>query len=110
MLGVDEEMPRTPLVYEVDPTDEDFQDSLAENYVSAEENAADISKQALAEVEKGTILRLSESDFPSNCQLCDASFSRLSCMCEAHACIGPCTLLFISSKKFYAFCSSCASI
>ena len=68
MPGVDEEMPRTPAVYEeklkwtVDPTEEDFEDSLAENYVSAEENAGDITRQVLEEVEKGTILRMSEEE------------------------------------------------
>ena len=65
-LGVDEEMPRNPAVYEekqkwtVDQTEDDFHDTVAENYVSAEENSADIARQVLEEVEKGTILRLSE--------------------------------------------------
>ena len=68
MLRVDEEMPRTPAVYEeklkwtVDPTEEDFEDSLVENYVSAEENAGDITRQVLEEVKKGTILRMSEEE------------------------------------------------
>ena len=67
-LGVDEEMPRNPLVYEekqkwtVDPTDEEFQDILADNYTSAEENAEDIVRQVREEVEKGTILKLSEEE------------------------------------------------
>ena len=68
MLGVDEEMPRNPAVYEektkwtVEQTEEDFQDMFADNYVSAEENAADIARQVLEEVENGTILRLPESE------------------------------------------------
>ena len=68
MLGVDEEMPRNPAVYEekvkwtVEQTEEDFHDVFADNYVSAEENAADIARQVLEEVEKGTILRLPESE------------------------------------------------
>ena len=67
-LGVDEELPRNPLVYEeklkwtVNPTDEDFQDILADNYASAEENAADIRRQVLEEVQKGTILKMTESE------------------------------------------------
>ena len=67
-LGVDEELPRTPKVYEekqkwtVEQTEEDFHDMLAENYVSAEENAGDIARQVLEEVDKGTILRLSEQE------------------------------------------------
>ena len=67
-LGVDEEMPRIPLVFEekqkwtVEPTEEDFHDTLADNYTSAEENATDIKRQVLEEVQKGTILRMSEEE------------------------------------------------
>eukprot|EP00913_Durusdinium_trenchii_P028161 g26404.t1 len=67
-LGVDEEMPRNPLVFEekqkwtVEPTEEDFHDTLADNYTSAEENATDIKRQVLEEVQKGTILRMSEEE------------------------------------------------
>ena len=70
-LGVDEEMPRTPLVYEekqkwtVEQTEEEFQDTVAENYASAEESAADIARQVLEEVEKGTILRMPEEEAKS---------------------------------------------
>ena len=67
-LGVDEEMPRNPAVYEekqkwtVELTEEDFHDTLADNYLSAEENAGDIVRQVMEEVQKGTILRLSEKE------------------------------------------------
>ena len=67
-LGVDLEMPRTPLVYEektkwtVDATDEVMRDILADNYESAEDNAEDIARQALEEVEKGTIIRMMEHE------------------------------------------------
>ena len=67
-LGVDLEMPRTPAVYEekvkwtVDATDEIMRDMLAENYESAEENAEDIARQVLHEVEIGTIVRMMEHE------------------------------------------------
>ena len=67
-LGVDEEMPRTPLVYEektkwtVEPTEEDLQDVFADNYVSAEENAGDIARQVREEVEAGSIVKMSEEE------------------------------------------------
>lgn len=67
-LGVDEQTPRTPAVYDekekwtVEQTDEEFHDVLAENYVSAEENAGDIARQVSEEVQKGTILKLSEEE------------------------------------------------
>ena len=67
-LGVDLEMPRTPLVYEektkwtVDATDEVMRDILADNYESAEENAEDIARQVLQEVENGTIVRMMEHE------------------------------------------------
>ena len=67
-LGVDIEMPRTPEVYEekvkwtVDATDEVMKDILADNYESAEENAEDIERQVLQEVEKGTIIRMMEHE------------------------------------------------
>ena len=63
-IGVDVELPRTPSVYEekvkwaVDPAEGDYQDILAENYSSAEENYKDIRRQVLEEVEKGTILKM----------------------------------------------------
>ena len=46
----------------MDSTDEEFHDTLADNYISAEENAQDIARQVLEEVEKGTILRMSEAE------------------------------------------------
>ena len=67
-LGVDLEMPRTPAVYEekvkwtVDATDEIMRDMLAENYESAEENAEDIARQVLHEVEIGAIVRMMEHE------------------------------------------------
>ena len=67
-LGVDEDMPRNPKVYEekvkwtVEQTEDDFQDTLADNYESAEENSVDIARQVREEVENGTILRLSEEE------------------------------------------------
>ena len=67
-LGVDLEMPRTPLVYEektkwtVDATDEVMRDILADNYESAEENAEDIARQVFEEVENGTIVRMMEHE------------------------------------------------
>ena len=67
-LGVDEEMPRTPVVYEekvrwtVDGTDEELLDIEAMNYASAEENHEDITRQVLQEVERGTILRMTASE------------------------------------------------
>lgn len=67
-LGVDEEMPRNPRVYEekqkwtVEQTEDDFHDTMADNYVSAEENSDDIARQVLEEVEKGSILRFTEEE------------------------------------------------
>ena len=67
-LGVDMDMPRTPLVFEektrwsVEPTDEDLCDIESENYASAKENHEDIARQVLEEVEKGTILRMPEEE------------------------------------------------
>ena len=61
-------MPRTPKVYEekvkwtVEPTEDDFHDTLAENYESAEESSVDITRQVMEEVAKGTILRMSEDE------------------------------------------------
>ena len=61
-------MPRTPRVYEekvkwtVDPTEEDFQDTLAENYESAEESSVDIARQVMEEVANGTVLRMTEEE------------------------------------------------
>ena len=67
-LGVDVVMPRTPEVYEeklkwtVDATDEVMRDILADNYESAEDNAEDIERQVLQEVERGTIVRMMEHE------------------------------------------------
>eukprot|EP00438_Fugacium_kawagutii_P024076 Skav212939 [mRNA] locus=scaffold374:464240:467185:- [translate_table: standard] len=67
-LGVDETMPRVPKVFEektkwnLDFTDEDFRDVLAENYKSAEENSADIRRQVLEEVERGSIIKMALKD------------------------------------------------
>ena len=67
-LGVDMTMPRVPAVFEekvkwnLEFTEEEFQDSMACNYKSAEENAEDIERQVMEEVEKGSILRMSEAE------------------------------------------------
>ena len=63
---MDIEMPRTPQVYEeklkwtVDATDEVMRDILADNYESAEDNAEDIERQVLQEVENGALIRMME--------------------------------------------------
>ena len=63
-LGVDQTMPRVPAVFEekvkwnLDFTDEEFRDTLACNYKSAEENAEDIERQVLEEVEAGSIITM----------------------------------------------------
>ncbi len=67
-LGVDEELPRVEKVFEpkekwsLDFVEEAMQDSVADNYKSAEESAEDIERQVLEEVEKGSILVLSEEE------------------------------------------------
>ena len=67
-IGVDMEMPRVPAVFEektkwnLDFTDDPFLDSMADNYKSAEENAADIERQVMEEVESGAIVELSEEE------------------------------------------------
>ena len=64
-LGVDQVMPRVPEVYEektkwtVDGTEEELRDTEAANYTSAEENAADITRQVKEEVQRGTIVAMS---------------------------------------------------
>ena len=51
ILGVGEELPRVPKVFEektkwtVESTEEDFRDTFSDNYASAKENAADIHRQ-----------------------------------------------------------------
>eukprot|EP00438_Fugacium_kawagutii_P021261 Skav214660 [mRNA] locus=scaffold1706:68993:70624:- [translate_table: standard] len=61
-LGVDETMPRVEGVFELktkwnlDFTDAEFHDVTADNYRSAEENAEDIERQVLQEVEAGFII------------------------------------------------------
>ena len=61
-LGVDLTMPRVPKVFEektkwnLDFTEEGFKDSMAANYKSAEENAEDIERQVMEEVESGSIV------------------------------------------------------
>lgn len=63
-LGVDQTMPRVPAVFEekvkwnLDFTDEEFRDTLACNYRSAEENAEDIERQVMEEVEAGSIITM----------------------------------------------------
>eukprot|EP00435_Cladocopium_sp_Y103_P029829 s306_g7.t1 len=63
-LGVDEELPRVPEVFEekskwnLSFTDEEFKDTLSDNYRSAEENAEDITRQVMEEVERGSIVEM----------------------------------------------------
>ena len=65
---VDETLPRVPSVFEekvkwnLSHTEEDFRDVFADNYKSAEENEADIQRQVLEEVDKGTIIMKSRSE------------------------------------------------
>ena len=67
-LGVDEEMPRVPGVFEEklkwarEFTEEDLRQVWAENYSSAEESKEDIWRQVDEEVAAGTIVRLSEEE------------------------------------------------
>ena len=67
-LGVDEELPRVPGVFEEklkwarEFTEEDLRQVWAENYSSAEECKEDIWRQVDEEVKKGTIVRLSEEE------------------------------------------------
>ena len=64
-LGVDEELPRVPEVFEekekwnLSFTEEDFRDTLADNYKSAEENSVDIERQVAEEVDRGSIIKIS---------------------------------------------------
>ena len=67
-IGVDQEMPRVPAVFEektkwnLDFTEDPFADSMAENYKSAEENAEDIERQVMEEVQSGAIVSMSEDE------------------------------------------------
>lgn len=67
-LGVDEELPRAPKVFEpkekwnLDFLEEALRDSVADNYKSAEESAEDIERQVREEVERGSIVVLSEEE------------------------------------------------
>ena len=67
-LGVDEEMPRTPLVFEektswrFNVVEEVLKDKWSENYSSADENAEDIERQIKEEVAAGTIVRMREEE------------------------------------------------
>lgn len=67
-LGVDEELPRVERVFEpkekwsLDFVEEALRDSVAENYKSAEESAEDIERQVLEEVDKGSIVVMSEEE------------------------------------------------
>lgn len=67
-LGVDSTMPRVPQVFEektrwnLDFTEEEFQDVFAENYKSAEESSDDIRRQVLEEVEMGSIIEMDLKD------------------------------------------------
>ena len=64
-LGVDEELPRVPEVFEekekwnLSFAEEDFKDTFAENYKSAEESSADIARQVKEEVARGSIVSMS---------------------------------------------------
>ena len=64
-LGVDEELPRVPEVFEekekwnLSFTEEDFRDTLADNYKSAEENSVNIERQVAEEVDRGSIIKIS---------------------------------------------------
>ena len=67
-LGVDEEMPRTPEVFEEkqkwarDFVDYLLEDQFADNYASAEESQQDIRRQVLEEVEAGSIKKMPEEE------------------------------------------------
>lgn len=64
-LGVDEELPRVPDVFEekekwnLSFAEDDFKDTFAENYKSAEESSVDIARQVKEEVERGSIVSMS---------------------------------------------------
>eukprot|EP00435_Cladocopium_sp_Y103_P027686 s1708_g6.t2 len=47
------------LRWSVEPTEKDFQEIIAENYSSAEENYEDIRRQVLEDVAQGTVIRMS---------------------------------------------------
>eukprot|EP00438_Fugacium_kawagutii_P023533 Skav200888 [mRNA] locus=scaffold1581:56890:58152:+ [translate_table: standard] len=61
-------MPRVEKVFEpktkwnLDFTEEEFCDVLSDNYKSAEENAADIKRQVMEEVERGSIIEMDLAD------------------------------------------------
>lgn len=67
-LGVDEELPRTPAVFEEKTswrrsfTEEVLKDKWSDNYGSAEENAADIERQVNEEVAAGAIIKMPEEE------------------------------------------------
>ena len=67
-LGVDEEMPRTPEVFEEklkwarEFTEEELVQVWADNYESAEEGKKDIWRQVDEEVKRGAIVKMSEED------------------------------------------------
>ena len=67
-LGVDEVMPRTPVIFEEKTkwarefTEEVLRETWAENYSSAEEGKEDIWRQVDEEVERGTIKRFTEQE------------------------------------------------
>eukprot|EP00438_Fugacium_kawagutii_P016715 Skav227659 [mRNA] locus=scaffold58:564261:566969:- [translate_table: standard] len=67
-IGVDMQMPRTEAVFEektkwaVEGTEEEFQDIVSENYMSAEENHEDIRRQIEEDLAAGTVIRMSASE------------------------------------------------
>lgn len=67
-LGVDEEMPRTPRVFEEKTkwarefADYVLEEQTAENYGSAEENQEDIRRQVMEELEIGSIRRYEDEE------------------------------------------------
>ena len=70
-LGVDEVMPRVPKIFEEkvkwarEFTEEDLKQVWSDNYSSAEEGKVDIWRQVDEEVEKGTIIKMSEEEASS---------------------------------------------
>ena len=67
-LGVDEEMPRIPRVFEEklkwarEFTEEDLRQVWADNYASAEDGKEDVWRQVDEEVAKGTMIKMSEEE------------------------------------------------
>ena len=67
-IGVDEEMPRTPKIFEEktkwarDFVVEELRETWADNYESAEEGKKDIWRQVDEEVKNGTIVRFTEEE------------------------------------------------